>query len=173
MGGRGGGPDTHCLRRTPAWCMSLQPNALRSSSSSGGMPSSQDGVRSTWTSVASGTRSGVDMHVCGCGKVTCHKAGQTKGVTKRKESSHLHVKSPRQTRVPEDSERMGRARRRAASEWSRARIARPVLPASTGRQRQGPRYTRPRTREPPALCCQWAKVASPPTFRGHLHRRFS
>lgn len=63
MSGHGGGPDTHCLRRTPASCMSLQPNALRSSSSSDGMPSSQDGVCSIWASVASGTRSGVAMNM--------------------------------------------------------------------------------------------------------------
>ena len=57
-------PDTHCLRRTPASCMSLQPNALRSSSSSGGMPSSRDGVHSIWASVASGTRPGAAIKCC-------------------------------------------------------------------------------------------------------------
>ncbi|KAF8136092.1 hypothetical protein EV363DRAFT_720558 [Boletus edulis] len=78
------GPDTHCLRRTPAWCMSLQPNALRSSSSSGGMSSSQDGVRSVWASVASGTRPGATI-ASGGGRFwrgAC-KAGQTRKVTFR------------------------------------------------------------------------------------------
>ena len=165
----GGGPDTHCLRRTPDWCMSLQPNALRSSSSSGGMPSSQDGVRSIWASVASGTRSGAAIRSGVVGKCKA-KPNKEKTCASKCRTQILHrphVETPRQTRVLEDSERMARARRRPAFEWPRAYITRPLL-VSTGRQRQRQRQrcARPRSRKPLALCFQWATVASPSTFLG-------
>lgn len=54
----------YCFSSIPAWCMSLHPYALRSSSKSSGIPSSRDGVLSICSSEAKGYR--VDaMSSCG------------------------------------------------------------------------------------------------------------
>jgi len=48
------GVKTYCFNNMPAWCMSLHPYALRSSSKSCGIPSSRDGVLSTCSKEAKG-----------------------------------------------------------------------------------------------------------------------